>query len=62
MEGAKQPESAEQSAGGRGQAARRVSISEESADQPGVSNQPGMARNLVFTKQAEGCQIVVKAL
>ena len=53
-------ESAEESAGGL--ASRRVSISEESADQPECSDQPETPRNLVVIEWVERCQIAGKAL
>ena len=53
-------ESAEESAGGL--ASKRVSISEESADQPEFSDQPETPRNLVVIEWVERCQIAGKAL
>ena len=49
----KSQEDADESA--MGQAARRVSIIEGSADQPGGSDHPGTPRSLVVTEWAEGC-------
>ena len=60
MEGAEEP--GERRGVSRGQAARRVSISEESADQPGGSDHPETSRSLVVTEWAEGCKITVRAL
>ena len=53
----KSRESAETSAWGGAQTARTVSISEESADQPGESDQPGTQRSLMVSGHRVGGRV-----